>query len=447
MAEKTHAKDGRLLFTKRMKKEYTILAPMMSPVHFGVLERVFAKQGYNFKLLNTTHSAIVRTGLQNVHNDTCYPALLVVGQLLEAIQSGEYDTDKLAILMTQTGGGCRASNYIHLIRRALRQNGYEHIPVISMSATSLEKNPGFRLSLRFLAGLIYAVEYGDALMLLANQTRPYEVTPGETDALVAKWTNRLNRRFADFLKLKKNLNEIVRDFAKIPLRDERKVRVGIVGEIYVKYAPLGNNNLEQFLLDEGAEPVVPSLMDFLLYCCNHRVENSRLYGMHGIKQIGSWFGEKYLLRMQNMLIRAVRTHSNFRPPAAFLQTKQLIKGYIGGGNKMGEGWLLTAEMLELIHAGTDNVICTQPFGCLPNHIAGKGMLRRIRQMHPQANIIAIDYDPGATRINQENRIKLMLAVAREHLAEQRTQTTTPQTQELPQTMEPGVAAYAETSGE
>ena len=415
--EKTRDKDGRLLFTKRMKREYTILAPVMAPIHFSIIERVFLKHGYNLVMLKSTDHSIVDRGLQNVHNDTCYPALLVVGQILEAIASGQYDTNKLAVMITQTGGGCRASNYIHLLRRALRQNGLEHIPVISLNATGMEKNTGFRLTLSLLAELIYAVLYGDMLMLLSNQTRPYEVHSGETDALVKKWIEKLDGRFSNFLKVKKNCRKMVEDFDRIPLKDADKVLVGIVGEIYVKYAPLGNNNLEAFLRQEDAEIVVPSLLDFLLYCCNHRIEDQRFYGIRTIKQLGAFLGEKLLLRFQRILIRAVEKGSSFRPPAYFPDTKALIDGYISPGNKMGEGWLLTAEMLELIHHGSPNIICTQPFGCLPNHIAGKGMIRSIREKNPGANIVAIDYDPGATRINQENRIKLMLAVAKENKRE------------------------------
>ena len=405
----------RVLFTKEMKKTYTILAPAMAPIHFRMIEQIFREHGYHLKILYTTHRGIVETGLQNVHNDTCYPALLVVGQLLEAINSGGYDKSKLAVMITQTGGGCRASNYIHLIRRALRQNGLGYIPVISLSANGMEKNPGFQLTPKFLAQLVLAVIYGDGLMWMSNQTRPYEVEQGATEALIDKWIAKLNGSFRNFLKVSKNLNEMARDFGALPLRKEKRVAVGIVGEIYVKYAPLGNNNLEEFLFQEGCEAVVPLLLDFLLYCCNHRVEDRAFYGIRKITQAGAWLGEKVLLNLQNKLIRAVEKHTALRPPAKFLETKELVRGYVSPGNKMGEGWLLTAEMLELVHSGVKNIVCTQPFGCLPNHIAGKGMIRKIRENNPGANIVAIDYDAGATKINQENRIKLMLSVARENL--------------------------------
>ena len=409
--------DNRVLFTKDMKREYTILAPAMAPIHFTMIEQIFREHGYNLKILYTTHRAIVETGLQNVHNDTCYPALLVVGQLLEAINSGEYDKSKLAVMITQTGGGCRASNYIHLIRRALKQNGLGYIPVISLSANGMEKNPGFRITPKFLSQLVLAVIYGDGLMWMANQTRPYEIREGDTQRLIDQWIQKLNGSFRNFLKVSKNLNQMAKDFGQIPLREEKKPLVGIVGEIYVKYAPLGNNNLEDFLFDEGCEAVVPLLLDFLLYCCNHRVEDRAFYGIRKIAQIGGWAGEKVLLKQQNKLIRAIEKYTSLRPPARFLETKKLVAGYVSPGNKMGEGWLLTGEMLELIHSGVKNIVCTQPFGCLPNHIAGKGMIRKIRETNEGANIVSIDYDPGATKINQENRIKLMLSVARENMEE------------------------------
>ena len=325
----------------------------------------------------------------------------MVGQLLEAINSGEYDKNKLAVMITQTGGGCRASNYIHLLRRALKKNGLDYIPVISLNATGMEKNPGFRLGLSMLLELMYAVIYGDALMLLSHQTRPYEIHKGDTDALVKKWTERLNGNLKRFMGMKKNMVAIVKDFAAIPMERTDKIRVGIVGEIYVKFAPLGNNNLEKFLEHEDVEIVVPSLLDFMLYCCNHRVEDRKLYGIRSIKQVGSFLGEKILLHFQKLVNSTVKRYSSFRPAGDFRETKKGICGYVNGGNKMGEGWLLTGEMLELVHSGVMNIICTQPFGCLPNHIAGKGMIRRIREDNPEANIVALDYDPGATKITRK----------------------------------------------
>lgn len=250
-------------------------------------------------------------------------------------------------------------------------------------------------------------------MLLSNQTRPYEKNKGETDALIKKWTDYLNGSIRIFLKLGKNLKQMVRDFADIELTGEKKVKVGIVGEIYVKYAPLGNNNLADFLESEDVEVIIPSLLDFFLYSINHRVEDREMLGIKKFSQFFSMIAEKAMVHLQNQLVKIVKKNSDFRPCAQFYETKKLVKGYVSPANKMGEGWLLTGEMLELIHSGIPNVICTQPFGCLPNHIVGKGMIRKIREENPGANIVAIDYDPGATKINQENRIKLMLSVARD----------------------------------
>jgi predicted nucleotide-binding protein (sugar kinase/HSP70/actin superfamily) len=358
----------------------------------------------------------VDTGLKYVHNDTCYPALLVIGQLIDAVNSGKYDKHKVALLITQTGGGCRASNYIHLLRKALIKAGLEYVPVISLNLSGLEKNPGFSLSLSLARKLIPAMLYGDLLTWLGNQCRPYEVDGGTTDKLIAHWTDQLVSMFRDGKALsKKQMKDtmvaITADFAKIQRTGEQKPRVGIVGEIYVKFSPLGNNNLEQFLLSENCEPVVPGLTDFMIFKINNRVVDVDLYKGSKLKKIFCGVFQGYIEKLQQDMIDAVKTQPCFRPMGKFADLQELIKGYLGYGNKMGEGWLLTAEMLELIHSGTNNIVCTQPFGCLPNHVAGKGMIRRLKDDYPDSNIVAIDYDPGATKINQENRIKLMLANA------------------------------------
>jgi predicted nucleotide-binding protein (sugar kinase/HSP70/actin superfamily) len=420
MSKLKYTKDGRLLFTKEMKKEYTILMPMMMPIHFTFLKNILTKYGYRMKLLKTTHARIVDEGLQNVHNDTCYPALLVIGQLLDAIKKGECSIDRTALIITQTGGGCRASNYIYLLRKALRKNGLSHIPVISFNLNGMEKNPGFIITPGMLVQLIYAVLYGDILMLLSNQTRPYEVEQGASDNLTNKWIRQLSRelRGSSFLntkKVKKRMEQIAADFAAVPVKKTDKVKVGIVGEIYMKYSPLGNNNLEDFLQQEDAEVEVPGLLDFIIYTCDNGATDARLYGINRGTSILSSILKNYLVKMQNLLIEAVRSQPCFRAPSPYDHIKSLVQGYIGTGVKMGEGWLLTAEMLDLISSGVNNIVCTQPFGCLPNHISGKGMIRKIKENYPNANIVAIDYDPGATRINQENRIKLMLSVAKLNL--------------------------------
>jgi len=417
MSKLVYSKTGRLLFTKEMHREYTLLMPQMLPVTFTMLKKVFELYGYKVVMLTTTHRGIVETGLKYVHNDTCYPALLVIGQLLEAINSGEYDKHKVGLLITQTGGGCRASNYIHLLRKALNKAGMPYIPVVSVNLSGLESNPGFKLSLPLLRRLATAMIYGDLIVWLSNQCKPYETVPGASAELIAKWTDRLvaalgQGRGMGKKEMRENMEEIVASFAKVGLApDRRKPRVGVVGEIYVKYAPLGNNGLERFLLDEGCEPVVPGLTDFMIFKINNRVVDVDLYHGKKLKKLAAGVFQRYVEGLQHDMIEAVKAAPVFRPMGAFSDLQRLIRGYLGYGNKMGEGWLLTAEMLELIHTGTKNIVCTQPFGCLPNHVVGKGMIRRLKDDYPDSNIVAIDYDPGATRINQENRIKLMISNA------------------------------------
>lgn len=417
MAELVYDKNGRLLFTEEMKKEYTILMPMMLPIHFTLMRNALRLDGFKMELLTTTGRSIVEEGLKNVHNDSCYPALLVIGQFIDALKSGKYDPNKVALIITQTGGGCRASNYIHLLRKALIRSGYPQVPVISMNLSGLEKNPGFKLGFNSWRRIIYSMLYGDLIMLLANQCRPYEVEKGSTDALVNSLIERLTEEYKNpknlkYKKVKENLEKIAAEFAEIKVKHTEKIRVGVVGEIYIKYAALGNNNLEEFLLSEDVETVVPGLMDFAIFKVDNRVEDANLYGGQHIKKAVCLALRRFLEKKQQEYIDIVKKYPQFRAPVPYSCIKSLVKGYLGYGNKMGEGWLLTGEMLELIHSGTKNIICAQPFGCLPNHIVGKGMIRKIRECNEGANIVAIDYDPGATRINQENRIKLMLANAR-----------------------------------
>ena len=416
MAELIYNESGRLLFTKEMKEEYTLLMPQMLPIHFGMFRKLLLLEGYKVDQLNNQGQAVVDEGLKYVHNDTCVPALLVIGQFLDALKNGGYDPHKVALLITQTGGGCRASNYIHLLRKALAKAGYDYIPVVSVSF-GVEKNPGFTISISLLRKLVYAMMYGDLIMNVANQVRPYENSPGDTDAMVEKWTTELIDRFTAGKgmsrgQMKKIFPEIIDDFKSIPYTPAEKVRVGIVGEIYVKFSALGNNNLERFLLSEGAEPVVPGLADFLIFKIYNRVVDVDIYGGHWYKKWLCKAGMWYIEQCQHDMIDALNASHRFRAPGDFQDLRRLVKGYLGEGCKMGEGWLLTAEMLELIHSGTNNIVCTQPFGCLPNHIVGKGMIRALKDNYPNSNVVAIDYDPSATVINQENRIKLMLANAK-----------------------------------
>ncbi|MDR1734724.1 MAG: 2-hydroxyacyl-CoA dehydratase [Oscillospiraceae bacterium] len=415
MAELIYDKDGRLLFTEEMKEEYTILAPNMLPIHMSFLIAIMRSQGFKGELLTSTNPEIVNQGLQSVHNDTCYPALLVIGQMMEALESGKYDLNKVALIITQTGGGCRASNYIHLLRRALKRRGLEQIPVISFNLQGMEKNPGFTFPPKVWLKLLATIAYGDLLMNLSNQCRPYEINAGETDRLTDYWHDELLKRGMPLHNLSSTLDEICASYTAIPRDTSLKaVKVGVVGEIYIKYAPLGNNNLEAFLAKEGCEAVVPGLLDFVIFMGDHHLVDTRRYHIKhrkalaslGVKGVFSWFQNK---------LRSAIAKTEFRVPADFATIKALAAPFVSDGNKMGEGWLLTGEMLELIHSGVTNIVCTQPFGCLPNHISGKGMIRAIRNAHPEANIVAIDYDPGATRANQENRLRLMLASARETL--------------------------------
>ena len=422
MAELVYDKTGRLLFTKEMKKEYTLLIPQMLPDHFAMVVHILRREGYKVDMLENTGRPVIDAGQKYVHNDACYPAILVIGQLINAVQNGSYDPHKVALVITQTGGGCRASNYIHLLRKALEKAGLEYIPVISVNLSGLESNPGFRLSLGLLRKIVFAAIYGDLLLAVSNQTRPYEVTRGDTDAAVERCMEFLLNdmdagKGMTFKSMEQNFDRITAVFKAVPVTGEEKVKVGIVGEIYVKYAPLGNNNLADFLLSEGAEPVIPGLMDFLIFKVNNREVDVGLYGGKWIKEKVCHWLQNYLMKYQHAMIDALR-RAGFRAPGDFSDLRRLIKGYLGEGNKMGEGWLLTAEMLELIHTGIPNIVCTQPFGCLPNHIVGKGMIRRIKDDYPWSNVVAIDYDPGATKINQENRIKLMLANARAIAREQ-----------------------------
>ena len=414
---------NRVEFTREMKKDYTIITPNMAPIHFELIKNVLESFGYHIDLLRTTGREIADEGLKYVHNDTCYPALLSIGQLMHALHSGKYDLHKVALMITQTGGGCRASNYIHLLRKALKKDGLDFIPVISLNLSGLESNSGFKITLPMIRQAIAALTYGDLLMLLKNQTKPYEVTPGESDALVDSWTNQLTKLFQQGKafsqrEVREYFQKIAQSFADIKRRDVEKIKVGVVGEIYVKYSPLANNNLEQFLFEQDCEVMVPGILSFMIFKVDNRLEDIRLYGGSQAKKQVCTLLKWYFTKYETDLIAAVKQFPQFTAPAPYSHLKELAGKVIGYGCKMGEGWLLTAEAMELVESGYGNVVCAQPFGCLPNHIVGKGMIRKVKNLYPQANIVPIDYDPSATQVNQENRIKLMLAVAKENLRDQ-----------------------------
>ena len=423
MAELVYDETGRLLFTKEMKEEYTILCPTMIEIHFRLVLEVMKSFGYKVELLSTSSPNIAQEGLKYVHNDTCYPALLVIGQFIDALNSGKYDVNKVALIITQTGGGCRASNYIHLLRKALIRAGYPQVPVIYMNLNGMEKNPGFSASIPFLRKMISVLYYGDVLMQLKNNIEPYEDHKGDAEKMVEKWIGLLSKQLRKGEGLSKsqfgnNAKKIVKDFASIPIHRVPKIKVGVVGEIYVKYAPIANNDLENFLKSQGCEVYVPGIVNFVLFKIDNRLDDIKLYGGNTIKYQINKILLDYLLSLQTVMIKAFKEHPEVLAPADYYHVKKLAKGVIGYGNKMGEGWLLTAEILELIEAGYENIVCAQPFGCLPNHICGKGMIRKINEVDSRANIVPIDYDPSATRVNQENRIKLMLSIAKEKLDEQ-----------------------------
>ena len=409
----------RAVFTKEMKKDYTLLCPQMSPIHFDLIEPAIRSFGYKIEVLQNHNRSAVDVGLQYVNNDACYPSLIVIGQIMDALLSGRYDLNHTAVFMSQTGGGCRASNYIGFIRRALEKAGMPQIPVISVNANGMETNPGFTITLPLLTKAMQGVVYGDIFMRVLYATRPYEAEPGSANALHEKWKKRcvasLSKRSSSMMEFGRNIRGIIRDFDALPLRDVRKPRVGIVGEILVKFSPLANNHIVELLESEGAEAVMPDLMDFLLYC----FYNSNFKSKHlGAKKTTTYLcnaGIALLEYFRRTARKELEASKHFTPPAAIDELARMAQGFVSLGNQTGEGWFLTGEMLELIHSGVENIICTQPFGCLPNHIVGKGVIKELRRHYPQSNIIAVDYDPGASEVNQLNRIKLMLATAQKNL--------------------------------
>lgn len=404
------------VFTPEMKQTHTILIPDMLPIHFGLIMEIFRNNGYKMELLTTSTRNVVDEGLKNVHNDTCYPALLVIGQFMDALKSGRYDVNKVALMLSQTGGGCRASNYIHLLRKAL-ETDYPRIPVLSLNFSGLEQGSGFKITPKMFLQMLYAVMYGDLMMSLYNTCRAYEVNRGDSKKVLDKWQKKIAElyRVGGYRKTKKLYREIISDFSKIERTKEKKVRVGIVGEIYVKYSPLANNHLEDFLISEGCEPVVPAFLDFCLYCAVNTVNDGKIYNFSNKTTKIFGIAYKLIYHMQKQMIAVMKEQGEFDPPHDFEDLRAYADKYMHQGVKMGEGWLIPAEMAALAHGGVENIICTQPFGCLPNHIVAKGMSRVIKEAFPQANIVAVDYDPGATRVNQENRIKLMLANAKKEI--------------------------------
>ena len=409
---------NRIEFTKEMKKDYTVLAPQMSPIHFDLLAPAFKCMGINIEILPDATKETIDVGLKYVNNDACYPSLIVVGQMMSAITSGKYDVNKLAVIMSQTGGGCRATNYVGFIRRALSKAGYGQIPVIALSAQGFEKNSGFKINYKVVKRAMQALIYGDVFMRCLYRTRPYEKEKGSANALHEKWKKvcleSLTKTGSNAV-FKKNIQGIVHDFDTLPLLDIKKPRVGIVGEILVKFLPSANNHLVDLLEAEGAEAVMPDLLDFFMYCFYNNNYNYEFLGKTKKGAIVSNTVIKVLESFRKPARDALEKSKRFEAPAHIEKLAAYARPIVSIGNQNGEGWFLTGEMIELIKSGAPNIVCAQPFACLPNHIVGKGVIKHLREAYPEANIVAVDYDPGASEVNQVNRIKLMLAAANKNM--------------------------------
>ncbi len=410
----------RVSFTEEMRKEYTIICPQMSPIHFDIIQPALRTCGYNFVVLDDADKQAIDIGLKYVNNDACYPSLLVVGQLMQALLSGKYDLNKTAVIMTQTGGGCRATNYIGFIRRALKKAGMEQIPVISLNLGGIETNPGFHMNVELLLRAAVGAAFGDIFMRCVYRMRPYEATPGSVNAVHQKWLKVVQEfvtaKHLNLLKFNSLCRQIIRDFDAIPLLDIKKPRVGVVGEILVKYSPAGNNHLVELLEAEGAEAVVPDLLGFMLYCFYNQLYKAEHLGTSKkaarLCSIGIWAIEHLV---QGASTKEYKKSKHFSAPTPIREIAEYAETIVSIGNQTGEGWFLTGEMIELIHDNVPNIVCTQPFGCLPNHVVGKGVIKALRKAYPESNIVAIDYDPGASEVNQLNRIKLMLSTAVKNL--------------------------------
>ncbi|HHT90872.1 MAG TPA: 2-hydroxyacyl-CoA dehydratase [Firmicutes bacterium] len=403
----------RKLFSRKMKREHTVIVPQMAPIHFRFLERALALSGYNVVICPAMDKEAVEVGLQYVNNDACYPAIIVVGQLLKALKSGVHDPQNTTVIISQTGGGCRATNYIGFLRKALHDAGYGQVPVLSLSIQNFEKNPGFKITLPLLHRSMLALVYGDLLMKCLYRVRPYETVPGSANALYEKWAALCEQSMESYSprRFKDNILCIVRDFDALKTVEAVKPRVGLVGEILVKYHPTANNDVVSLVEAEGAEAVVPELVDFFLYSLLGFDFKYRYLA-------GSWLeraGSNSLITIMELYRKTYRAalaaSKRFSPPKLIREVAKNASKVISLGHQTGEGWFLTGEMVELIESGVNNIVCMQPFACLPNHVVGKGMLRGLKRMYPESNIIPIDYDPGASEVNQLNRIKLMLSAA------------------------------------
>ena len=406
-------KYNKVLFTKEMKKDWTILAPQMSPIHFQFIERAARAEGYNLDVLPANDKEAIEEGVKYVNNDACYPSILVIGQMINALKSGKYDPKKTAVIISQTGGGCRATNYIGFLKKGLREAGFEDVPIISLNVIGMEKQPGFTISYSLIKRLMMGIIYGDLFMRVLYRVRPYEKVPGSANKLYEFWREKAFENVSNGNKreMNENIKNIVEAFDKLEINNIKKPKVGVVGEILVKYHPTANNNIVDVLESEGAEVVVPELLDFFLYCCYNSEFKSKYLSRSNIVKTACNIAITYIESFRKIVIRELQKSERFGSPTSISNLAEKASQVVSLGNQTGEGWLLTGEMIELIESDVNNIVCIQPFACLPNHVTGKGMIKALKAKYPFANIIAVDYDPGASEVNQLNRIKLMMSVA------------------------------------
>ncbi len=410
--------EPRAIFTRKMKQAHTILAPQMAPIHFELVQAAASACGYRMEVLPAKDKTAVDEGLKYVNNDACFPAILMIGQLVQALKSGKYDVSNTSVIITQSGGGCRATNYIAFLKLGLKQAGFSEVPVISLNTLGLDKQPGFKLSPALINRCIMALIYGDLFMRLINHTRPYECFPGSVQLLYEKWMDRAKnnvmkgsrREFHD------NIRRIIQEFDCLEVADIPKPRVGVVGEILLKYHPTANNDIVTIIEQGGAEAVVPDLMDYFLYSTyNSRFRFKYLAGSKLNSNLSD-FARAYIERYRTIMMEELAKSRRFLAPTPIDELAHMASSVLSLGNQTGEGWLVTAEMMEFLEQGTKNILCVQPMACLPNHITGKGMIKPLKERFPGANIMPIDYDPGISSVNQLNRIKLMLSVAMKEFA-------------------------------
>ena len=400
-------------FTKEMRGKHTIIAPQMSPIHFDIIEQAVRSCGYNLEVLPAIDSEAVEEGLKYVNNDACYPSIIVVGQIIHGLKSGKYDVNNTSVIITQTGGGCRATNYVGFLKKALKEAGFPQVPILSLNAVGLEKQPGFKITLPLINRAIMGLVYGDLFMRVLYATRPYEKVKGSANALYKKWNEIAKENVKNGSKrtFNKNIKQIVKEFDELELLNIKKPKVGLVGEILVKFHPTANNNVVDIIEENGAEAVMPDLMDFFFYTAYDEDFKYKCLGESKVKRNIYMMVIEFLESYRKTMKKALNDSKRFHAPAHIKDLGKMASQILSLGNQTGEGWFLTGEMIELIESGTSNIICMQPFACLPNHVTGKGMIKALKEKYPESNIVAVDYDPGASEVNQLNRIKLMLSVA------------------------------------